>query len=112
VKLWCEHLPSWIEVHGAPSPADAHLSHLGRGEREAIQLAEGLRDSLLLIDERKGRTEALRRGLYTTGTLGVLLAAGEAGLVNPRDAYRKLVQETTFRTSPTLETAFLSRFIF
>jgi predicted nucleic acid-binding protein len=111
VKSWCEHLPNWIDVYPSPAPPDAELSYLGRGEREAIQLAEGLNDSLLLIDERKGRTEALRRGLYTTGTLGVLLAAGEAGLVDPRNAYRRLVAETTFRTSPTLEASFLSRFI-
>lgn len=111
VKLWCQNLPNWIDVYPAPAPPDAQLSYLGLGEREAIQLAEGLEDSLLLIDERKGRTEALRRGLFTTGTLGVLLAAGEAGLVDPRAAYRRLVDETTFRTSPALEASFMRRFI-
>ncbi|MDE1162382.1 MAG: hypothetical protein PW792_10630 [Acidobacteriaceae bacterium] len=111
VKAWCEQLPDWIDIYPAPAPPDVELNYLGRGEREAIQLAEGLIDSLLLIDERRGRMEALRRGLYTTGTLGVLLAAGEAGLVDPRRAYRSLVEETTFRTSPALEASFLRRFI-
>jgi predicted nucleic acid-binding protein len=79
------------------------LNHLGRGKREAIQLAEERRASLLLIDERKGQSEAARRGLYTTGTLGVLLDAGEAGLIDPPQAYQRLVEETTFRTSRALE---------
>ena len=84
------------------------MKHLGRGEREAIQLAEEQRASLLLIDERRGQSEAVRRGLSTTGTLGVLLDAGEAG---PPQAYRRLIEETTFRTSPALEGHFLRRFV-
>jgi hypothetical protein len=49
--------------------------------------------------------------LSTTGTLGVLLDAGEAGLVDPPQAYRQLIEETTFRTSPALEAHFLRRFL-
>jgi predicted nucleic acid-binding protein len=52
--------------------ANPGLNHGGRGEREAIQLAEEQRASLPLIDERKGQSEAARRGLSTAGTLGVL----------------------------------------
>ena len=87
------------------------VNYLGRGEREAIQLAEEQRATLLLIDERKGQSEASRRGLATTGTLGVLLDAGEAGLIDPPQAYRRLIQETTFRTSRALEAHFLGRFL-
>jgi predicted nucleic acid-binding protein len=66
---------------------------------------------LLLIDERRGQSEAVRRGLSTTGTLGALLDAGEAGLIDPPQAYRRLIEETTFRTSPALEDHFLRRFV-
>jgi uncharacterized protein len=86
------------------------LNHLGRGERETIQLAEEQCVSLLLIDERRGQSEAVRRGLSTTGTLGILLDAG-AGLIEPPQAYRRLIEETTFRTSPALEGHFLRRFV-
>ena len=111
VKVWMDHLPAWLEVRQLRSSPDLQLSYLGPGEREAIQLAEEQPSSLLLIDERKGRSEARRRGLYTTGTLGVLLAASDAGLLDPAQAYRRLVQETTFRTSADLESKFLNRFL-
>jgi predicted nucleic acid-binding protein len=70
VKAWIERLPDWLEIHPLASAPNPELNHLGRGEREAIQLAEEQRASLLLIDERKGQSEAARRGLSTTGTLG------------------------------------------
>ncbi len=110
VKAWIERLPDWLEIHPLASAPNPELNHLGRGEREAIQLAEEQRASLLLIDERKGQSEAARRGLSTTGTLGVLLDAGEAGLIDPPRAYRRLIEETTFRTSIALETHFLRQF--
>jgi predicted nucleic acid-binding protein len=61
------------------------------------------------MDERKGRLEANRRGLMTTGTLGVLLTAGELKLIDPAMTYRRLIIETTFRTSAALEAQFLGQ---
>jgi predicted nucleic acid-binding protein len=76
---------------------------------ERIILAQEQHADLLLIDERKGRLEAMRRGLMTTGTLGVLLSAGELKLIDPKVAYHLLLGETTFRTSAALETQFLGK---
>jgi hypothetical protein len=67
---------------------------LDPGERDAILLAEEVRADLLLIDERQGRLEARRRGITTTGTLGVLLAAGARGLVTAEYAFQRLLSET------------------
>jgi predicted nucleic acid-binding protein len=86
---------------------NAELAFLGLGEQEAIQLAEERHADLLLMDERKGRLEAKRRGLRTTGTLGVLLSAGELSLIEPASAYRRLLTETSFRASAALEAHFL-----
>jgi predicted nucleic acid-binding protein len=88
---------------------DAELAFLGLGEQEAIQLAEEQHADLLLMDERRGRLEAKRCGLRTTGTLGVLLSAGELGLIDAATAYRRLLSETTFRTSAALESQFLGQ---
>jgi predicted nucleic acid-binding protein len=109
VQAWLARVPSWIDVSAAHFLPDADLAFLGLGEREAIQLAEEQHADLLLIDERKGRSEANRRGLRTTGTLGVLLSAGELGLIDAETAYRRLLTETSFRTSAALEAQFLGR---
>lgn len=107
VRLWLTCVPVWIDVSSTNYSPDAELAFLGLGEREAIQLAEEQHADLLLMDERRGRLEAKRRGLRTTGTLGVLLSAGELGLIDAATAYRRLLSETTFRTSAALESQFL-----
>jgi hypothetical protein len=91
------------------SPVDPELEYLGSGEREAIQIGTELKADLILIDEKKGRMEAMRRGFRTTGTLGVLLTAGTLNLIDAEATYRTLVSETSFRTSESLEADFIAR---
>jgi len=73
----------------------------------AIQLAQELHADLLLIDERQGRLEAKRRGIPTTGTLGVLLAGQRRGLINAEPALQRLINETSFRATPAVREAFV-----
>jgi predicted nucleic acid-binding protein len=54
---------------------------LDPGEAAAIALAKEIGARLLLIDERRGRAEAIREGLQVTGVVGVLLLARRADLV-------------------------------
>jgi predicted nucleic acid-binding protein len=56
---------------------------------------------LLIIDDRDGRREAARRGIATTGTLGVLNDAAGRDLIDLADALNRL-DKTTFRASPAL----------
>ena len=53
---------------------------LDLGESEAISLAASHNNSLLLMDERRGRQIALNLGLKTTGTLGIIVRAKQDGL--------------------------------
>ena len=69
----------WIKVETAQIGPELELI-LGRGEAEAIMLAEKLKLPLI-IDERKGRKIAERRGIKIIGTLGVLLKAYKLSLI-------------------------------
>jgi predicted nucleic acid-binding protein len=54
---------------------------LDPGEAEAISLAVELNADRLIIDERKGRNEAIKSGLQVTGILGIVLAAKQQGFI-------------------------------
>ncbi len=54
------------------------------GEAEAIQLAMEQNADMLLIDDRKGRSIAKKRGIKVVGTGGVLINAKKAGLLEKR----------------------------
>ena len=75
---------SWI-VQRAPANQQtvAQLLSVGLdlGECESIVLASELSADLLILDETHARTVARERGLPVTGTLGVLIAAKNVGLV-------------------------------
>lgn len=73
--------PSWLEIRAAVR-IDPALKWLGRGEAEAIILAEELRADFLLVDDLDARREAAQRRLRLTGTLGVLELAARRGLVD------------------------------
>ena len=83
---------------------------LDLGERAAIALAETMHADLLLIDEAAGRTEAKRRQLRVTGTLGVLRSGAEQGLVNVPDLLERL-KATSFYLNETLLNAAFERWL-
>jgi predicted nucleic acid-binding protein len=106
VRGWAENPPDWIDVR-VTAVNDAGLLHLDLGERAAITLAQSNPETLLLIDELAGRIEAARRGIRTTGTLGVLRAAALREFVDLPTALARLL-ETNFRVSLELVEALLA----
>lgn len=109
VAEWLARMPQWIEIRTAIPAGDSELAQLDFGEREAILLAQQERADLLLIDDQLGRREAHRRGIVTTGTLGVLLAAGSRKLAQPESLFKRLISETSFYASAKLQAEFLQR---
>jgi predicted nucleic acid-binding protein len=85
------------------------LSHLHTGERDAISLALQVQADALIIDERRGREEAEKRGLKVIGTLGVLAAGHEGGLLDLAETFERL-RQTTFHVSPKLLAAILQKY--
>ena len=55
--------------------------NLDLGESEALSLYWETNADFLLIDEKRGRTIALRNGIKTIGTVGILLFAKQRGLI-------------------------------
>lgn len=100
VRDWALSLPDWVDVR-VTVVNDAGMLHLDPGERAAITLAQSEPGALLLIDDAAGRTEASRRGILNTGTLGILRASALKGFVDLRVVLAQLL-ETNFRVSLSL----------
>jgi predicted nucleic acid-binding protein len=92
VRTWATNLPDWLEISPDLVAPDADLSQLHPGERDAISLALHVKADAVIIDERRGRVEAEKRGLRVIGTLGVLATAHERGLVDLTEAIDRLRQ--------------------
>ncbi len=108
VRGWAASLPAWCEERLVLGPPDPALNELDLGEREAIQLAGEAGVDTVLMDEAAGRLEAARRHLRVIGTLAVLEQASQKGLLEFRDALRRL-QHTNFRLSAAIRDEFLRR---
>jgi predicted nucleic acid-binding protein len=67
VRTWVQSPPSWLKVQ-SPTTIDKSLN-VDEGEREAICLAREVNAIAILMDDRKGRAEALRCGLRVAGTI-------------------------------------------
>ncbi len=93
----------WVRSVALKSPRRA-LAYAGldQGEAEVLALAEELEARLTIIDERKARRYAERMGLTLTGTLGVLLLAKEAGLIDTVAPWMAKLQEAGLFLSPGL----------
>lgn len=95
-QTWRDRLPSWLEIRSPTQSADPRLEQLGRGERHAIMLSMELKAEQLVMDDKRGRIEAMRLNLSVVGTVAVLQSASKIGLLNLKDALIRL-RSTNFR---------------
>jgi len=100
-RKFIENPPDWLQVRQPAKIEPIPSLHLG--EQAAISLALELNANLLLMDEKRGRDEALQRQLVVTGTIGILERAANEGLLDLADTFARL-QKTNFRIAPEILT--------
>lgn len=76
-------LPDWIIIHQVKDKAkQADIEkRLDSGESSSIALALEIPNTLLIIDEIKGRKIAKSLNIEIIGTIGILLIASDKGLI-------------------------------
>jgi predicted nucleic acid-binding protein len=98
-------LPDWFNV---VIPPETELyqelkQQLDADEASSIALAKTIQDCLLIVDEAKGRKVASQLEVSTLGTLGMLLKAKEAGLIESlRTLLTTIRDQTNFRFSEAI----------
>lgn len=101
-----ENLPDWIKViESKDKSLMLSLSiSLDKGEASSITLCmEQKDDTLLIIDERKGRKVAMDLGIKIMGTLGIILKAKEKGKINSLIEIIAKLEKSDFRLSKQLK---------
>jgi uncharacterized protein len=93
----------WIKTAALSHPRrELAYADLDQGEAEVLALGEERDARLVIIDERKGRRYAERMGLPRTGSLGVLLLAKQAALIDSVVPSIAKLQEAGLFLSPEL----------
>lgn len=102
-------LPDWIVVK--PVIENQRLEYLKSildlGEATSIALASDTSESLLVIDEKKGRRIATELGIAILGTVGVLIRAHESGLIDSLDSVAARLEAVGFRLSTDVKNELL-----
>lgn len=104
-------LPDWFIV---TEPKNKDLQRMlentiDKGEASAIALALEIENSLLIIDDLKGRKVASNYGINITGTLGILIEAKLEGHIELIKPILDKIKSTNFRLSKVLENEILSK---
>ena len=102
-------LPEWFDVRPVDNNADLTVinSIVDLGEASAIKLCMENKNSLLIIDDSKGRKLAKRLGLQITGTLGLLAKAKQKGIIESVKPYLDALEKVDFRFDKKLRIAVL-----
>lgn len=94
-------LPTFIQIQNPENKNvfNSILSNLDEGEASSIALAVEIPNSLLIIDEKKGRKVALDLGLNIIGTLRIILEAKNKGHITSVREVLDLLKSHKFRFS-------------
>lgn len=101
--------PKWIEVRSFKQGKDYLVINrlVDAGEASAINYFLENKNSLLVIDDSKGRKLAKKLDIKVTGTLGILVKAKEEGIINLVKPYLDTLEKIDFRFSENLKRTIL-----
>ncbi len=97
-------LPDWmiiLQVKDRLKQTDIE-TRLDRGEASSIALALEIQNSMLIIDEVKGRNIAKSLNIEIIGTVGIILLAGKKGLIKDVVSVILILVNKGFRLSDKL----------
>lgn len=97
-----EAIPEWISIRKVTDQHNQQIlsTILDEGEASAIALAYEFEKTLLILDDLKGRKEAIRLGFQITGTLGILSKARSTGIIPALKPQIDKLLAAGFRISP------------
>jgi predicted nucleic acid-binding protein len=103
-KEYTRELPNWIETK---RPENDHYQKileidLDLGEASAIALSLDIEDSILILDDLKGRKMAEKLDLKYSGTFGLILKLKQNGLIESVKPLLEKIKDTDFRFSDSL----------
>lgn len=101
--------PNWVRYQALGGAIDPRVvrANLGPGETDAIGLTLELATFAVALDERRARRFATDLGLQVVGTVGILLAAKQHGLIPAVKPPLQALIQGGFFVSPTVVAAVL-----
>jgi predicted nucleic acid-binding protein len=104
-KEFDEPLPNWIIICPIKLNENVFLfeKRIDKGEASAIMLALEIPNSIIIIDDFKGRALAKELGIKVTGTIGIIISAKNKKLIPSIKPILEKIKETNFYISKELE---------
>ena len=104
-----QKLPEWILLK---DPSDTHYQKileldLDEGEASSIALSLEIENSIIILDDLKGRKVAEKLNLKYSGTFGLILRAKQEGIINSVKPILDKIRKTNFRFSENLFKLFI-----
>lgn len=99
---------AWLKTVEDP-PEMILRKELGAGETAVIAIASRIQAELVILDDLAARNVAVELGLNITGTLGVLLAAHQKGILSDIEQAVFALTESGFRVSDKMIRSVLNR---
>ncbi|REL24517.1 DUF3368 domain-containing protein [Rhodohalobacter sp. SW132] len=103
-KEFRKTLPEWIKIE-KPLPGlyrKVNKLKLDRGETSVLALSLSINNSIVIIDDLKGRRAAEKLKVRYSGTLGLILRAKKEGIIPSVKPILRKVNKTNFRIDKNL----------